>query len=147
LAHRRAEVSAEHVLLHPRWPDRGVVRGVPRQSSAAAIRLRGAAMEYEGILHPRPARQPAQVRRCAGGAGLGAFASVSLSGLAPVAKIAVGGALHDGLRARELYVWAKALGEREIHAADEQKPQLGIAHLLVELSVAASRNINGECVL
>ena len=31
-----------------------------------------------------------------------------------VAKIAVAGALHDGLRARQLYVGAKPLGKREV---------------------------------
>jgi hypothetical protein len=35
-------------------------------------------------------------------------------------KIAVARALHDGLSARELYVGAKTLGEREVQVADQQ---------------------------
>src|SRR5436190_10145445 len=62
--------------------------------------------------------------------------------LPPVAKIAVTGALHDGLSARELYVGAKTLGEREVRAADQQESKLGLTQLLVELCVPASRDID-----
>src|ERR1700730_8613720 len=60
----------------------------------------------------------------------------------PVAKIAVASALHDGLRARELYVGAKTLGEREVRAADQQESKLGLTQLLVELCVPASSDID-----
>jgi hypothetical protein len=59
-----------------------------------------------------------------------------------VAKIAMAGALHDGLRARELYVRAKTLGEREVRAADQQESKLRFTQLLVELCVPASSDID-----
>src|SRR5262245_54826310 len=62
--------------------------------------------------------------------------------LPPVAKIAVARTLHDGLCARELYVWVKALGEREIQAADQQESKLRLTQLLVELCVPASRDFD-----
>jgi len=42
----------------------------------------------------------------------------------PVAKVAVAGALHDGLRARELYVGTKSLGRSEVRTADQQESEL-----------------------
>src|ERR1700694_2321822 len=52
------------------------------------------------------------------------------------------GALHDGLRAREPYVGAKPLGEREVQAADQQESKLRLTQLLVELCVPASSDID-----
>jgi hypothetical protein len=50
--------------------------------------------------------------------------------LPPVAKIAVGGALHDCLCAREPHVGAKPLDKREVRAADKQESKLRLAQLL-----------------
>src|SRR6266403_1365661 len=58
-----------------------------------------------------------------------------------VPKVAVAGTLHDGLRARELYVGTKSLGHREVRTADQQESELRLTKLLVELSVSASRNV------
>src|ERR1700730_2673781 len=60
----------------------------------------------------------------------------------PVAKIAVASALHDGLRARELYVGAKTLGEREVRAADQQESKLRLNQFLGALCVPASSDID-----
>src|SRR5258708_22669225 len=57
------------------------------------------------------------------------------------------GALHDGLRARQLYVRTKSLGHREVRTADQQESELRLTQLLVELGVPASRNIELEGVL
>src|SRR5262245_7911411 len=62
--------------------------------------------------------------------------------LPPVAKITVACALHNGLSARELDVRAKTLGKREVGAADQQESKLWLTQLLVELCVAASRDID-----
>src|SRR5262249_31644067 len=64
-----------------------------------------------------------------------------------VAKVAVAGALHDGLRARDLYVGIKSLGHGEVRAADQQESELRLTQLLVEFSVAASRDIDLEGIL
>ena len=44
-----------------------------------------------------------------------------------VAEVAGAGALHDGLRARELYVGTKSLGHREVGTADQQEAELQLA--------------------
>ena len=62
--------------------------------------------------------------------------------LPPVAKIAVAGALHDGLCAREPHAGAKSLGKREVRAADKQESKLRLVQLLVELCVLASGDID-----
>src|SRR5262249_28321990 len=59
-----------------------------------------------------------------------------------VAKITVARAFHDGLSARELYVGAKSIGEREIRAADQQESKLRLTQLLVKLCVPASSDID-----
>src|SRR5262249_10409849 len=64
-----------------------------------------------------------------------------------VPKVTVASALHDGLRARELYVGIKPIGHGEVRAADQQESELRLAQLLVELSVPASRNIDLEGIL
>src|SRR5262244_3918935 len=64
-----------------------------------------------------------------------------------VPKVTVASALHDGLRARELYVGTKSLGHGEVRAADQQESELRLTQLLVELSVPASRNIDLEGIL
>src|SRR5216684_4501700 len=74
------------------------------------------------------------------------FRSIRLS-QSLVAKVAVAGALHDGLRARELDVRTKSLGQREVRTADQQESELRLTQLLVELGVSASRNIELEGVL
>jgi hypothetical protein len=51
------------------------------------------------------------------------------------------GALHDGLRARELYVGTKSLGRSEVRTADQQESELRLTQLLVELSVPTSRKM------
>src|SRR5690242_16727269 len=53
----------------------------------------------------------------------------------PVSKVAMARALHDGLRARELYVGAKSLRHREVGRADQQEAELRLAQRLVELGV------------
>ena len=58
-----------------------------------------------------------------------------------VPKVAVAGALHDGLRARELYVGTKSLGRSEVRTADQQESELRLTQLLVELSVPTSRKM------
>src|SRR5690349_18179901 len=65
----------------------------------------------------------------------------------PVTEIAVAGALHDGLRAGELDAAAKAIGDGEVGRAHQQEAQLGLAERLVELGVAAARDIQGEGVV
>jgi hypothetical protein len=65
----------------------------------------------------------------------------------PVAEVAVGCALHDGLRTREPDVGAESLGDREVGGADQQEAKLGRAEFLVELGVAASRDIEREGIL
>ena len=62
--------------------------------------------------------------------------------LPPVAKITVAGALHDGLREPELYVWAETLSEREVSATDQQESQFRLAQLLVEFCVPASSDVD-----
>ncbi len=52
--------------------------------------------------------------------------SLSLS-RAPVAKVAMARALHDGLRAGELDVRAKSLGHVIVGAADQQESEFGLA--------------------
>jgi hypothetical protein len=59
----------------------------------------------------------------------------------------VAGTLHDGLRARELYVGTKSLCRSEIRTADQQESELRLAQFLVELSVPASRNIDLKGIL
>ena len=66
--------------------------------------------------------------------------SVSLNRFVP--KVAVAGALHDGLCERELYVRTKSLGRKEVRTADQQESELRLTQFLVELSVPASRNIS-----
>jgi hypothetical protein len=51
-------------------------------------------------------------------------------------------ALHDRLRARELYVATEAFRHRKVRTADQEKPKLGCAQLLLELRVAASRDVH-----
>lgn len=65
----------------------------------------------------------------------------------PVPEVAVAGALHDGLRARELDVGIKSLGRREVGTADQQEAKLRFTQFLVELSVATPRNVDREGVL
>ena len=65
----------------------------------------------------------------------------------PVAEVAVGCALHDGLRAREPDVGAEPLGDREVGGADQQEAEFGRAEFLVKLGVAASRDIEREGIL
>lgn len=55
--------------------------------------------------------------------------------------------LHDGLRARELDVGTKYFGQVEIGTADQQEAELRLTQLLVELGVAARRDVEGKCVL
>src|SRR5262249_19665783 len=74
------------------------------------------------------------------------FASIRLS-QSLVPKVTVASALHDGLRARELYVGTQSLGHCEVRAADRQESELRLTQLLVELSVPASRNIDLEGIL
>ena len=69
--------------------------------------------------------------------------SVSLNRFVP--KVAVAGALHDGLCERELYVRTKSLGRKEVRTADQQESELRLTQFLVELSVPASRNIDSAC--
>src|SRR4029078_4994179 len=63
-----------------------------------------------------------------------------------VAEVAVGRALHDRLGAVEPEVRAVAFGHREVRAADEEEPELRLAQLLVELRVAASRDVDLESI-
>src|SRR5260370_10310600 len=64
-----------------------------------------------------------------------------------VAKVAVAGTLHDGLRARELYLGTESLGHRDVCATDQQESEFRLAQRLEELSVPASRNIELEGIL
>jgi hypothetical protein len=64
-----------------------------------------------------------------------------------VPKVAVAGTLHDGLRARELYVGSKSLSRSEVRTADQQESELQLTQLLVELSVPTSRNVDLESIL
>src|SRR5579864_7332479 len=64
-----------------------------------------------------------------------------------IAKIAMAGALHDGLCARELDVGIKSLGRVEVRAADQQEAKLGLTEFLVEFGKFASRNIDLERIL
>src|SRR4029078_8626968 len=63
-----------------------------------------------------------------------------------VAEVAVGRALHDRLGAGEPEVRAVAFGHREVRAADEEATELRLAQLLVELRVAASRDVDLESI-
>lgn len=65
----------------------------------------------------------------------------------PVPEVAMTGALHDGLRARELYVETKSLGRIEIRTADQQEAEFRLTQLLVELGIPASRNLDLEGIL
>src|SRR5262249_22037458 len=67
--------------------------------------------------------------------------------LSPITKVAMAGALHDGLRARERDGVAESLGERKIRAAYEEKTELRLAQRLVELRIAAARDIDREGIL
>src|SRR5262245_50027519 len=62
--------------------------------------------------------------------------------LPPVAEIVVARALHAGLCAREPYVGAKAIGEREVRAANQQEAKLRLTQLLVKLCVPTSSDID-----
>jgi hypothetical protein len=64
-----------------------------------------------------------------------------------VPKVAMTGTLHDGLRARELYVGTKSLSGSEVRTADQQESELRLTQLLVELSVPTSRNVDLESIL
>src|SRR5262245_30728321 len=92
--------------------------------------------------------QPTRKRRDYGEGSQKPFslASIRLS-QSLVPKVTVASALHDGLRARELYVGTKSLGHGEVRAADQQESELRLTQLLVELSVPASRNIDLEGIL
>src|SRR6266567_7883741 len=70
-----------------------------------------------------------------------------LIGIAPVAEVAMIGALHDGLRARELDVGAEPFRGRKIGGADQEKAELRLAQRLVELGVGASLHVEREGVL
>src|SRR5437773_4159803 len=65
----------------------------------------------------------------------------------PVTEIAMVGALHDGLRARELHIGAKSVGDSEVGGADQQESEFGLAERLVKLGVAASRHIERESIV
>ena len=56
-------------------------------------------------------------------------------------------ALHDGLRARQFYVGTKTLRHPKIRAADQEKAELRLAQLLIELRVAAGGNVDVEGVM
>ena len=56
------------------------------------------------------------------------------------------GALHDGLRAREPDVVAEAVRDREVGGADQEEAELRLAQRLVELGIAASRDVEREGV-
>jgi YD repeat-containing protein len=58
----------------------------------------------------------------------------------------VAGALHDGLRPLQLDLAAEAFGHGEVGTADQQETQLGSAHRLEELGVAAAGDIEIEGV-
>ena len=100
---------------------------------------------YDDAAHPRDLRR-VTTRDPGSRSSRWLEADWQLSGLSvllpPVAKIAVAGALHDGLCARELYVGAKTLGEGKVHAADQQESKLRLTQLLVELRVPASRDVD-----
>jgi hypothetical protein len=52
----------------------------------------------------------------------------------PVSEIAMGRALHDGLRARELDLAAKSSGRIEVRAADQQEAELRLTQFAIELA-------------
>src|SRR5215470_17585931 len=58
-----------------------------------------------------------------------------------VAKVAVGGALHDGLRPRELDLGRTDRGDVDVDVADEEAAQLRLAERLEELRVRAARDV------
>src|SRR4051812_21367042 len=64
-----------------------------------------------------------------------------------VPKVAVAGTLHDGLRTPQFYVGTKSLGRREVRAADQQEAELRLTKVLVEVGVAASRDVDLEGIL
>src|SRR6185437_13825203 len=66
--------------------------------------------------------------------------------LAPVAEVAVGRALHDRLRARELGIATKSVGGREVGRADQEESELRLTQLLVEFGVAATRHFDAVAV-
>lgn len=57
------------------------------------------------------------------------------------------GALHDGLRARELYVGTESLGCGEVRIADQQESKLRLTEFLLELGIPASGNFDFEGIL
>src|SRR5215831_18181100 len=89
-----------------------------------------------------------QLRRCGGVLPHGVCGARNLVRaemlifLSPVAKVAVACALHDGLRARQLYVGVKTFGKREVLTADQQESKLRLAQLLVEMCVPTSSDID-----
>ena len=56
------------------------------------------------------------------------------------------GALHDGLRTRELDVGAEPVGGREVGGADQEKAELRLVQRLIEFGVGASRHVERETV-
>src|SRR5215470_15789859 len=58
-----------------------------------------------------------------------------------VAKVAVGGAMHDGLRSRELDLGRADRGDVEVDIADEEAAQLRLAERLEEFGVSAARDV------
>src|SRR3954447_24627225 len=57
------------------------------------------------------------------------------------------GALHDGLRALEADVATKTVSDAEVRGAHHQEPELLLAQFLVELGVAAARDVDRKRIL
>jgi hypothetical protein len=61
-----------------------------------------------------------------------------------VAEVAMTGALHDGLRAGEFYAIAESLGHGKVGIAYQEKAEFGVADLVEELGIAASRTFTSN---
>ena len=64
-----------------------------------------------------------------------------------IAEIAEGRALHDRLRARELYMRVEPLHQRAVAVAGEDRAQFGDAQGLVQLGIAAACDVKVKHLL
>src|SRR5215510_13860327 len=97
----------------------------------------------DGVRTPRRFLGRRKPRRSRGGT----LRAVVLPAAQLEAEVAVRGALHHGLRARQLHRGIEALHQREVAIAREQRPDLRDAERAVHLGVAAAGDVERELLV
>jgi hypothetical protein len=84
------------------------------------------------------------IHRCIDAIIAGRVTAERLLFLQGVAEVAMTGALHDDRRAGESYAVAESLGHGKVGTAYQEKAEFGVADLVEELGIAASRTFTSN---